>query len=168
MGLPNTHSWQTAKQFVINQYNTFEEAVRYLQSVETTFKESQPDNATANIARGNNRGRGSTRSRGRGRGQGQGRGRGKGRGNYQGQGHEQRTDEGPLSPDQCSWCLKEGHWKRGCRQYQKARARARASAKKESTSDTEGITCFASADDPSYSTNAYTANAFLSEIDNKD
>ena len=115
---------------------------------------------------GNNRGRGSIRGRGQGRGQG--RGRGRGRDNYQGQGHNQRTDIGPISPDQCSWCLKEGHWKKGCRQYQKARARARASAEKESTSDTEGVTRYASADDPSYSANVYTANAFSSELDNED
>jgi len=66
MGLLNTYNWQTAKQFVINQYNTFEEAVRYLQSVEATFKESQPDNATANVTKGNNQG--SIRGRGKGRG----------------------------------------------------------------------------------------------------
>src|SRR6266513_177607 len=132
MGLPNTPNWQTAKQFIINQYNTFEEAVRYLQSVETTLNQQQPSDAEAKMD------------------------------NHQG------NHRGPISPDQCSWCLKEGHWKKGCRQYQKARARARASAEKESTSDTEGVTRYASADDPSYSANAYTAKAYSSELDNKD
>jgi len=163
MGLPNTHIWQTAKQFVINQYSKFDEAVSYLQSVEATFKESQPDNAVANTARA----RGNQRGRGRGRGRGQGRGRS--RNNYQGRGRDQRSDEWPISSNQCSWCLKEGHWKKDCRAYLKARtaARSRAASKDDAnTSDTEEAARFASADNPSLTATAYIAG-ILPDIENR-
>jgi hypothetical protein len=56
--------------------------------------------------------------------------------------------------------LREGHWKEDCRAYQKARTAARAAAKeKESNSDIEAAH-FTSADDPTYSEDAYTATAY--------
>lgn len=162
MGLPNTPNWQTAKQFIINQYNTFENAVHYLQSVETTL--NQPNIAEANMAKVNNQGRGFIRGRGRGRNRGRGRGRGR---DYQDQ--DQRSDVGPISPDQCSWCLKEGHWKKGCREYQKARAKARADASKEKDNslDVEDSR-FASADG-GYQNTAYAgfANACPPGLNNE-
>ena len=112
-GLPDTNIWQTAKQFIVNQYPTFEEAFRYLLVVEEVYaKPAEANNANPNAAntnRGNQRGRGSRR------------GRGRGRGNFRGRGRDQRSGSKPISSNQCAWCLKEGHWQKDCREYKKAR-----------------------------------------------
>jgi hypothetical protein len=120
-GLPNTTTWRTAQQFVIHQYTSFEKAARYLELIES-WNFSESDNATANNAnhdRGSQRGRGSRR----------GRGRGKGKGKWNSQNRSQRNTEKPISSNQCSWCLKEGHWKKDCQKYKKAKHAARTAAR---------------------------------------
>lgn len=165
-GLPDTGKWQSARQLALTQFTEFEAAATYLEGVELS-KPSGPNEATANAANHHQeRGRGRGRYRGRswGRGRGRGRGRGNSRGRSRGQGHR-HADSTPLGPNQCAWCLKEGHWKDDCWYYKKAlqaRDAARKGKKKDSNTDADAEDAqFASADDPSYPT---TATVYLSHI----
>ncbi len=138
-----------ASQFALNQYTNFKEAVRYLQSVESTEK-SEANNATTDA--GHNQG-------GRGSRRGRGRGRSRGRGNSHNR-NQRSSSQKPSSPKQCASRLKEGHWQKDCKKLKRAREAARAAAHKDADNAAQLASVdttveFTSVDDPSSSATAY-------------
>ena len=137
-GLPDTGKWQSARQLALTQFTDFEAAATYLEGVELLNPPGSTE-ATANTAyQERGRGRGRSRGRGRGRSRGRGRGRGNFRGRGRGQGQDQRpSDSTPLGPNQCAWCLKDGHWRRDCWHYKESKDSARKGKKKDSNTDAD-------------------------------
>jgi len=109
--------WQQAKQWCLRDLLDLNQTITLLQSCE------RPKPASANIARGTDRGRGRGGRGGRGRGGRGGRGRGshRGRGEYRGRGRggrgrgrgdyrsRDRSSSLEVGPNQCRFCGEDGH-----------------------------------------------------------
>ena len=133
----DTPNWQMAKQWVIRDKLSLEQALITLQSHEASFQSdtaitATDTAATASDGRVQNRGRGSKRGRSQGRGRNRGRGQGAYRYHHNSYRDGSRTSSNKGDSDgkvqkgeiKCWLCQKTGHRQRDCKEYNKAREKA--------------------------------------------
>ena len=124
MGLPDTETWNIAKQFLLNQHTEFQGAVKYLQSIEINQRTIEPEPA-ANIANQNQRNQPrNNRFRNRHFYKNNRRYRNQRNGDQSDQ-----SEQNPLEKNQCSWCLRTGHWQKDCYAYKKAKGKAQSKSR---------------------------------------
>jgi hypothetical protein len=125
MRLPKTSMWELAYQQLLKDYTGFTQAVQYLRNIEQRL--AQPDNLEAtNTAHYAKPRRFQSRYSPK---------KNRSSKNHGNQNHS--SESAPLTPEQCSWCLRNGHWRKDCRDYKRAQIKARGHRKEPSKNNQE-------------------------------